>query len=105
MANFSPLALRNIRLLSFNRYYGDPPWDLRYLLKNINVSSIVIEGAKTVVPLADTRQWVDNIKGAKLILIPEAGHQNWLDQPEALLNVLDTFFKSTRKNKVLASNR
>jgi len=99
MANFSPLALRNISLQSFNRYYGNPPWDLRYLLRNINVPAIVIEGAKTVVPLADTRQWVDNIKGAKLILIPDAGHQNWLDQPEALLNVLDAFFKSTHANK------
>ena len=96
--NYSPLAIRNRKMHSFRRYYGDPPWDLRYLLHSINVPAIVIEGAKSVVPLADTRLWVDNIKGAELILIPDAGHQNWLDQPEAVLNALDKFFKATRKD-------
>jgi len=94
---YSPLALRNVRLHAFRRYYSDPPWDLTYLLKTINVPAIVIEGAKSVVPLPDTKLWVDNIKGAKLILIPDAGHQNWLDQPEVVMNVLDEFFKTNRK--------
>jgi len=95
MATYSPLAIRNRNLHSFPRYFGNPR-DFRPLLKNINVPSIVIEGEKTVVPLNGTRAYADNIKGAKLILIPDAGHQNWLDQPEAVLNALDTFFKSTR---------
>jgi len=99
MANFSPLALRNIRLQSFNRYYGNPPWDLRHLLRNIQVATIVIEGAQSVVPLNDIRQWSDNIKGAKLILIPNAGHQNWLDEPDVVLNQLDIFFKLTGRSK------
>jgi proline iminopeptidase len=96
--NYSPLAIRNRKMHPFRRYYGDPPWDLRYLLHNIKAPAIVIEGAKSVVPLADTRLWVDNIKGAELILIPNAGHLNWLDQPEAVRNVLDKFFKATRKD-------
>jgi proline iminopeptidase len=97
-ADYSPAAIRNFSLHAFRRYYGDPPWDLRYLLKKINVPAIVIEGEKTIVPRVDTQEWVNNIQGAKLILIPGAGHQNWLDNPDVLINELDNFFKSTRNN-------
>jgi len=97
MGNFSSDAIRNLRLQAFSRYYGNPPWDLRHLLRNINVPAVVIEGAKSVVPLNDIRQWSDNIKGAKLILIPNAGHQNWLDEPDAVINELDSFLKSAAK--------
>jgi pimeloyl-ACP methyl ester carboxylesterase len=65
------------------------------MLKHISVPVLVIEGAKTNVPLNATKEYVRIIKNAKLVLVPNAGHQNWLDQPEAVLNALDKFFKST----------
>jgi proline iminopeptidase len=93
-ATLSPMALRNSSVHSVQRYLGNP-WDFRSLLTNIKVPVLVMEGEKTNVPLDATREYVYNIKGSKLILIPDAGHQFWLDQPEAALNALDHFFKST----------
>ncbi len=96
-AEVSPLAIRN----------GDQPlwrwsglsnqWDFRPMLKHISVPVLVLEGEKTNVPLNSTKEYVRNIKNAKLVLIPNANHQNWLDQPEEVLNALDVFFKSTFK--------
>lgn len=88
----SPLAIRNRTFHSVTRYLGNP-WDFRELLKNIKVRTMIIEGKKTNVPLDATREYMHNIKGSRLVLIPNAGHQSWLDQPEAVLNALDNFFK------------
>jgi proline iminopeptidase len=92
---YSPLAYRNLDFHSIRRYLGRP-WDFRPLLKRIKVPSVVIEGEKTKIPLDATRAYVADINGSKLVLIPDAGHQNWLDQPKAVLDALDKFFKSTR---------
>jgi proline iminopeptidase len=92
--SYSPLAFRNKDYHSIRRYLR--PWDFRPQLKRIKVPSVVIEGEKTKIPLAATRAYVEDIKGAKLILIPNAGHQNWLDQPKKVQKALHTFFKSTR---------
>ena len=93
----SPLAIRISRSVhSVRRALGDP-WDFRPLLTNIHVPTLVIEGEKTTVPLDATREYVKQIKGAKLVLIPNAGHETYADQPEAFLDALDAFFKSTRQ--------
>lgn len=96
-AKLSPLSLRNRSFQSVTRYLGEP-WDFRALLKNIKVPALIIEGEKTNVPLDATREYMQNIKGSKLILIHDAGHQNWLDRPEAVLNALNNFFKLTHND-------
>lgn len=94
-AEVSPLAIRNGNQ-PLARWGGlSNQWDFRPMLKPISVPVLVIEGAKTNVPLNATKEYVRIIKNAKLVLVPNAGHQNWLDQPEAVLNALDKFFKST----------
>lgn len=94
-AEVSPLAIRNGNQ-PLARWSGlSNQWDFRPMLKHISVPVLVIEGAKTNVPLSATKEYVRIIKNAKLVLVPNAGHQNWLDQPEAVLNALDKFFKST----------
>lgn len=94
-AEVSPLAIRNGNQ-PLARWSGlSNQWDFRPMLKHISVPVLVIEGAKTNVPLSATKEYVRIIKNAKLVLVPNAGHQNWLDQPEEVLNALDKFFKST----------
>lgn len=96
-ATLPPLAVRNRSFHSITRYLGNP-WDIRDVLIKIKAPALILEGEKTNVPLEATREYINKIKGSQLILIPDAGHQNWLDQPEAVLNALDQFFKSVPKH-------
>jgi len=69
------------------------------MLAKIRVASLVIEGAKTNVPLEGTKMWAKWLPNSRLLLIPEAGHQNWLDQPEAVISAISDFFhERTDKN-------
>jgi proline iminopeptidase len=68
-------------------------WDLRKLLAGIRVPSLVVEGAQTNVPLEATREWVAALPNARIVLIPDAGHESFLDQPDAFMKVGDDFLR------------
>jgi pimeloyl-ACP methyl ester carboxylesterase len=38
-------------------------------------------------------QHVTSVRERGLLLIPDAGHMNWLDQPDAVIQALDEFFR------------
>jgi pimeloyl-ACP methyl ester carboxylesterase len=48
------------------------------------VPALVIEGEKTNVPLDATEGWARWLPFARLLLIANAGHMNWLDQPDVV---------------------
>jgi proline iminopeptidase len=69
------------------------PWDYRPEMKNVKIPALVLEGEETTVPLDATREWVKSLPEARLLLIPNAGHQNFTDQPEAVISAIDEFFR------------
>ena len=68
-------------------------WDFRAELRTIHVPTLVIEGADSKAPLDDARGWAGALPDGRLLLIPGAGHMNWLDQPGAVVSALDEFFR------------
>lgn len=54
---------------------------------------LVIEGEKTNVPLDSTREWAKNPPHARLLLIPDAGHATFIDQPTTLLHEIEVFLR------------
>ena len=68
-------------------------WDFRPEMKDVKVPALVLEGAETNVPLDATREWVKSLPNARLLLIPNAGHMNWIDQPEAVISAMHEFFR------------
>jgi pimeloyl-ACP methyl ester carboxylesterase len=62
-------------------------------LKKIDRPALVIEGAQSRVTLDDARAWASGLPNGRLVLIPSAGHMNWLDQPGAVTEALDHFFR------------
>jgi len=68
-------------------------WDFHSEMKNVHVPSLVLEGAETNVPLEATREWAKSLADSRLLLIPHAGHQNRVDQPEAVIAAMDEFFR------------
>lgn len=68
-------------------------WDFRSEMKAVKIPALVLEGAETNVPLDATREWVKSLPNARLLLIPNAGHMNWVDQPDAVISAMDEFFR------------
>jgi pimeloyl-ACP methyl ester carboxylesterase len=51
----------------------------------------VIEGEKTNVPHDSIREWAKTPLHARLLLIPDAGHATFVDQPASLLREIEIF--------------
>ena len=68
-------------------------WDFRPTMKSVTIPALVLEGAETHVPLDATQEWVKSLPNARLLLIPNAGHLIWVDQPEAVILAMDEFFR------------
>ena len=66
-------------------------FDFRPMLKKLQIPVLVVEGKKTNVPLDSTREWAKTPPKARLLLIPNAGHAAFIDQPEILVRELEAF--------------
>jgi pimeloyl-ACP methyl ester carboxylesterase len=89
-----PVAgLRNGQFVAHAAYANLGDWDFRPEMKKANIPALVLEGAGTNVPLDATQEWVKALPDARFLLIPNAGHLIWVDQPEAVISGMDEFFK------------
>jgi len=82
-----PAAIRN-RPLSAQavlRSLGD--FDFRPMLAKLKVPVLVVEGEKTNIPLDATQEWVKATPGARLLLVPDAGHMALEEKPDALKDI------------------
>ena len=68
-------------------------FDLRPGLRKLRAPALVVEGQESNVPLDATREWARALPNGRLLLVPEAGHRTWLDQPERVTSALDGFFR------------
>jgi proline iminopeptidase len=86
-------AMRNASVVgkAVNESLGN--FDLRPTLVKLNMPTLVIEGEKTNVPLDSTREWAKSPPNARLLLIPDAGHATFIDQPNALLREIEIFLQ------------
>jgi proline iminopeptidase len=77
-------------------------FDLRPTLAKLEMPALVVEGEKTNVPLDSTQEWAKAIPNARLLLIPDAGHAAFIDQPENLLREIEVFVQGAwpAKSKV-----
>lgn len=89
---YTPQAIRNGFMVDDVSFASLGNWDFAPLLARIHAPCLVIEGAQTNVPLDATELWAKLLPNSRLLLIPEAGHMNWLDQPEAVTSAIGDFF-------------
>jgi proline iminopeptidase len=68
-------------------------WDFRPLLRRLTMPVLVMEGAHTNVPLDATRAWVSALPNARLLLVDRAGHEFFLEQPQAFERSADQFLR------------
>jgi proline iminopeptidase len=86
-----PAALRN-RFVVVSATVGSlGDWDFRPHLARLQTPTLVVEGAKTNVPLPATREWAATMPNARLLLIPDAGHVHFIEQPAAFFSAAEQF--------------
>jgi 3-oxoadipate enol-lactonase len=82
----SPIAVRN----AIHRMMHRP--DSTPLLAQVSVPTLVITGAEDeMIPVEESRKMASAIPGAKLVIIPGAGHLANLEQPDAFNAALNGF--------------
>ncbi len=79
-----PAAIRNLDHVADAAMSSLGDFDLRPMLAKLKVPVLVVEGEKSNVPLDATREWVKAVSGARLLLIPDAGHMALEEKPEAV---------------------
>ena len=91
MCDMPSAAMRNVKVVNeaVNGSLGH--FDFRPTLKKLKVPILIIEGEKTNVPLDSTREWAKTPPNARLLLIPDAGHATFIDQPVNLLREIEVF--------------
>ncbi len=90
-----PASIRNGVLVSRATLDSLGDWDFRPRLARLAMPALVIEGAETEVPLDATREWVAMMPGARLLLIPDAGHELWAEQPGVFLKAAEQFLRGS----------
>lgn len=67
--------------------------DLEPLLPLVHARTLLVWGEQDQsTPLSDARVMAEKIPGSRLVVIPNAGHYPFLDQPERVYEALDHFF-------------
>jgi proline iminopeptidase len=88
-----PAASRNRYVVEAATMASIGEWDFRPMLARIRVPALVMEGSETKVPLDATRAWAAVMPNARLLLIPHAGHEFFVDQPAAFLRAAGQFLR------------
>jgi pimeloyl-ACP methyl ester carboxylesterase len=85
----SPVGVRCAILRMMHRPDSTP------LLSSITVPTLIVVGSEDeLTPVAESQKMADAIPGAKLVIIPAAGHLSNLEQPEAFNAALNGFLAS-----------
>ena len=63
-------------------------------LKNIDVPTLIVHGADDMIPTSLAKHLHENIKGSRLVIIPDAGHMVMMEKPDEFNNAVMRFVKS-----------
>lgn len=93
ICNVPPAAIRNFWVVNAAVFKSLGDYDFRPKLTMLRMPVLVIEGARSAVPLDATEEWARSAPNARLLLIPDAGHGVYHDEPKALLNAIRRFLR------------
>lgn len=86
-------VIRNRAVVQRHTLQSLGEWDFRPALRRLRVPVLVMEGAQSVVPLTSPSAWAATARRGRLLLVPNAGHEVGMDQPEAVLTAARRFLR------------
>src|SRR5262249_7174700 len=72
-----------------NASLGDYDW--RSGAARLGAPTLVVHGARDVLPEAASREWASILPNSRLLVIPDAGHLPYADQPEIFYSAVGEF--------------
>ena len=88
------LRTESIRLSAFQESLG--MWDWRSELASLQTPVLIIHGDQDAIPRSAAEEWETSLPNAQLVVVPEADHLPWLDQPRPFAAAVAEFLKATR---------
>ena len=83
----------NVNFVLGSIFGGLGEWSWLLEMKNVNVPVLVIHGAQDSLPMDGSRLWASYMPNARLMVVPEAGHLPFVEQPDPFYSAVDTFLK------------
>jgi proline iminopeptidase len=74
---------------SVMRSLGEFDW--RASVEAVRIPTLVIHGDRDPIPLDEAREWRKAIGTARLLVVQEAGHMSYVEQPDVVFPALETF--------------
>lgn len=71
-------------------------WDFTKSLKSLGFPVYVIHGDDDFIPLSMHKKWTEEIENVELKIVKKAGHVSWIDQPEAVNEIVHEYLKKIR---------
>lgn len=81
----------NFQFMGLFKSFGK--WDWRERVQNLNVPVLTIQGDHDTIPMEGARTWVSSLPNARLLVIPNAGHFPFVEDPELFHTAVDTFLR------------
>ena len=69
--------------------FGD--WDLRPLLRRLNVPTLVVHGEEEAIPMDLVEEWVSSMPDARLLRVPRAAHFTYAERPDFVWPAVERF--------------
>lgn len=88
-----PAAIRNFWAVNAAVFQSLGDYDFRPKLATLGIPMLVIEGENSTVPLDATKEWARASPNSQLLLIPDAGHGVFRDQPKLLIEAIERFLE------------
>jgi len=68
-------------------------WDWREMAQGLDVPVLTIHGESDTLPIEGSRVWVQALGNARLLIVREAGHLPFVEQPDIFYPAVETFLK------------
>ncbi len=94
MCDAPPAALRNRFVVVFAVFGSLGDWNFLPLLNKIKSPALIVEGENSNVPLDATRAWATALPHGRLLLIPNAGHVHFIEQPKLFFAAANQFLNA-----------
>ncbi|MGB3861773.1 MAG: alpha/beta hydrolase, partial [Candidatus Aminicenantaceae bacterium] len=69
-------------------------WDWTERIKKLEVPVLAIHGVRDPsCPLEGARVWISLLRNARLLVVPNAGHMPFVEDPDLFYSAIDTFLR------------
>jgi proline iminopeptidase len=83
----------NVNFLFMGILQSIGKWDWRDKVKSLDVPVLTVHGDHDTIPMEGARTWVYSLPNARLLVIPNAGHLPFVEDPELFYPSVDAFLR------------